>query len=747
MGPDCGTAIIGGVPLGFANAVPRGDIGIVGASGTGIQEVSCLIANAGRGISHAIGTGGRDLSAEVGGITTLTAIDLLDRDPATRHVVLISKPPAPEVAELVLARVGRSRKPFTVCLIGGDRRRRAAGQREACGHADGGGRELCWGASSTPTGAALPKRGRRPADPRPLLRRHLVLGGAADPAAARGRRSRRMRRSPARRGSARSRDAHTLIDLGDDAVHARAPAPDDRAGDARCAAARRRWRTRRWASSCSTSSWDGASTPIRRAQLVRALGGRPADGPAIIASVTGTEADPQVRSAQVRKLADAGVIVAPSNAAAAALAMQCIAMTSISIVWGRMPSALSSAMRRARGGRVRAQPASRGGRRLPLHRRCEHRPRSAQCDRLDSQAWTRLAARSAAGRQRAAHRRSAQRSHRRSGASTRRAPSSGVPRPGRRLPDGERVACRRCDALQRLAARAGSGRRHCADRAGHRLASRTRRLSASPGRASSRLRAWLDARRFGPRTTPRPSICWGSVPASRRRATIFCGAARGAARGRTRPTRLASSTPGIAKAAPAATSPLSGAFLRAAAEGLGCRALHAAIAAASRGRAEALAGRSRPWAASATPRAGTRSPAPCSSCRHSAQLRATRRSRTGPDFRVSSIPMVRTALPRARGARPVGVRRPAAQRIWGSQMMNEHSKWRALGRRRRARRWRSRLPRRCTRRRRRRRSRSATWRPCRAPPPSRARRSRAGSPSPSTRSTPRAACSAAASSS
>src|SRR6476469_2316476 len=75
MGPDCGTAIIAGVPIAFANAVSPGDVGIIGASGTGIQEVTCLIANAGRGISHAIGTGGRDLSGEVGGIATLTAID------------------------------------------------------------------------------------------------------------------------------------------------------------------------------------------------------------------------------------------------------------------------------------------------------------------------------------------------------------------------------------------------------------------------------------------------------------------------------------------------------------------------------------------------------------------------------------------------------------------------------------------------------------------------------------------------
>ncbi len=108
LGPDCGTAIIGGVPLGFANVVPRGDIGIIGASGTGIQEVSCLIARAGRGISHAIGTGGRDLKAEIGAITTLMAIDALDADAGTKEIVLISKPPAPTVAQRVLDRVAQS---------------------------------------------------------------------------------------------------------------------------------------------------------------------------------------------------------------------------------------------------------------------------------------------------------------------------------------------------------------------------------------------------------------------------------------------------------------------------------------------------------------------------------------------------------------------------------------------------------------------------------------------------------------
>ena len=131
MGPDCGTAIIGGVPLAFANVVPRGDIGIIGASGTGIQEVSCLIARAGRGISHAIGTGGRDLKAEVGAITTLMAIDALDADPGTRHVVLVSKPPAQSVAKLVLDRVAQSRKPFTVCFLGAPRLSLPANARAA----------------------------------------------------------------------------------------------------------------------------------------------------------------------------------------------------------------------------------------------------------------------------------------------------------------------------------------------------------------------------------------------------------------------------------------------------------------------------------------------------------------------------------------------------------------------------------------------------------------------------------------
>jgi FdrA protein len=103
MGADCGTAIIDGVALGFANAVERGPVGIVGASGTGIQEVCCQLDAAGIGVSHAIGVGGRDLHRDVGGLMMRRGIELLAADPDTQVILAISKPPDPEVAAAVEA--------------------------------------------------------------------------------------------------------------------------------------------------------------------------------------------------------------------------------------------------------------------------------------------------------------------------------------------------------------------------------------------------------------------------------------------------------------------------------------------------------------------------------------------------------------------------------------------------------------------------------------------------------------------
>ncbi|MCI0429930.1 MAG: acyl-CoA synthetase FdrA [Rhodospirillales bacterium] len=118
MGPDCGTAIVDGIPLGFANAVRRGAIGVVGASGTGTQQVTSLVHRRGAGISQAIGTGGHDLHQEVGGITLLHGLKLLARDPETRVIVLISKPPAPAVAKKVLDAARRVGKPVVVNFVG-----------------------------------------------------------------------------------------------------------------------------------------------------------------------------------------------------------------------------------------------------------------------------------------------------------------------------------------------------------------------------------------------------------------------------------------------------------------------------------------------------------------------------------------------------------------------------------------------------------------------------------------------------
>ncbi|MFL0246179.1 acyl-CoA synthetase FdrA [Candidatus Clostridium stratigraminis] len=121
MGPDCGTAIINGIPLCFANVVSKGDIGIVGASGTGTQEVTVIIDKLGSGVSQVIGTGGRDLKSEVGGIMMLEGFKALIDDPSTKVIVLISKPPAAEVAEKILEMVKTTEKPVVVNFIGGDR--------------------------------------------------------------------------------------------------------------------------------------------------------------------------------------------------------------------------------------------------------------------------------------------------------------------------------------------------------------------------------------------------------------------------------------------------------------------------------------------------------------------------------------------------------------------------------------------------------------------------------------------------
>ena len=124
MGPDCGTAMINNVPLGFANKIRKGNIGLVGAAGTGMQEVMVLVHKLGGGISQAIGTGGRDLSVEIGGITMLQGIEALNEDDDTKVIVVISKPPAEEISDKMLSYIKEKvEKPVVINFIGGDKKK------------------------------------------------------------------------------------------------------------------------------------------------------------------------------------------------------------------------------------------------------------------------------------------------------------------------------------------------------------------------------------------------------------------------------------------------------------------------------------------------------------------------------------------------------------------------------------------------------------------------------------------------
>ncbi len=118
MGPDCGTSIINGVGIGFANVVRHGPIGVVGASGTGLQEFCSLVHQAGSGISHAIGTGSRDLTDAVGGITTFMGLDALEADPNTKVIAIVSKQAQPETLQRLLNRIRVSEKPVIGCFLG-----------------------------------------------------------------------------------------------------------------------------------------------------------------------------------------------------------------------------------------------------------------------------------------------------------------------------------------------------------------------------------------------------------------------------------------------------------------------------------------------------------------------------------------------------------------------------------------------------------------------------------------------------
>jgi succinyl-CoA synthetase alpha subunit len=339
MGPDCGTAIVNGVPLGFANVVRRGDIGLVAASGTGLQEVTCRVHNLGGGISQALGTGGRDLKEEIGGITMLQGLAALAADPQTCVIVLISKPPAPAIARQIEHAAGAAGKPVVVHFLGVTPQRLPAGLFAAASlrHAADMAVALARGeappaSAVTPPAAAIAAIERCAAAMAPTQTaiRALYTGGTfcyeAQLACLAGGLTCRSN-APAQGALPFDGhfDGHVFLDLGADDYTRGRPHPmiDPTLRDA---AVRAQGADPHTAAilfdvvlgyGSHGNPAGGLAQALAEAQREAGAHGRAL---ALIGHVCGTDGDPQDRAAQVRLLEAAGAIIAGSNVEAAWLA-------------------------------------------------------------------------------------------------------------------------------------------------------------------------------------------------------------------------------------------------------------------------------------------------------------------------------------------------------------------------------------------------------------------------------------------
>ena len=349
MGPDCGTAIVNGMPLCFANVVRRGPVGVIGASGTGIQEVTCLIDRAGSGVSQAIGCGGRDLKNEkVGGSTTLTAIEALAGDDATKVIVIISKPPAKAVAEEVVAALERAGKPAVAYFVGATPEARRAGspvrfaggleQAAAMAVALAKGKRYAPRAF-TLSDAEIEKivrretRGLKPSQR--YLRGYFTGGTLADEAWIAAHRATGAVHSNNQTdpdfilADPRRSVGHTVVDLGDDAFTVGRPHPmiDPSARVERMMAERTDSKIAVVVVDVVIgygSHEDPAGALAPAVEAMRAAARRRGGHLPVIASITGTDKDPQNFAAQEARLEAAGCIVMPSNQQACALATKIV---------------------------------------------------------------------------------------------------------------------------------------------------------------------------------------------------------------------------------------------------------------------------------------------------------------------------------------------------------------------------------------------------------------------------------------
>jgi FdrA protein len=331
MGPDCGTAVISGVGLGFANQLPHGPVGIVAASGTGAQEVSSILARMGIGVTHIIGTGGRDVTEAIGGAATRAGLEALIADGATRVVVIISKLPSPGVSEDILGVASAGGKPCVVYFAGysGEKRRSnlvfaktlteaALDTAAALGVAPEGLGKGEWGTAGLLSAASskLPtsrKYVRGLYSGGTLAQEAIfVFGGRLGPLSTNMKLpGTTMLEDP------RTSKGHTIVDLGDDAfTRGRAHPMIDQA-----------YRLTRLAREIADPETavvlldvvlgygcnQDPGGEIARALQATSVGSRPA----IVASICGTPGDPQDYQRQKQQLAAAGVLVAETNAIAA----------------------------------------------------------------------------------------------------------------------------------------------------------------------------------------------------------------------------------------------------------------------------------------------------------------------------------------------------------------------------------------------------------------------------------------------
>jgi FdrA protein len=343
MGPDCGTSIINGVPMAFANVVDRGPIGIVAASGTGLQEVTTLISNAGSGVSQAIGTGGRDVKKAIGGIMFLQGLRALAEDPATSVILLVSKPPDPEVLAKIVAAASAIPKPVIGLFLGAapslvaesailsaSTLEEAAAMAVACAQGrkpevsgklfaarDAAIRSAAGGIASKLLPGQCWLRGLFSGgtfcDEAQLLARDLLKPLWSNTPVAR----------VSKLASAWKSEGHTIVDLGDDEFTVGTPHP-----------------MIDYTTRCKRliAEAEDTSTAVILLDIVLGYGSTmnplgdilPAINQIntlrkgllpIVCSVTGTRGDPQGREAVVAGLAGAGVIVKESNAAASLLAI------------------------------------------------------------------------------------------------------------------------------------------------------------------------------------------------------------------------------------------------------------------------------------------------------------------------------------------------------------------------------------------------------------------------------------------